>query len=559
MKLRSALLCVFTCILSIQLHAQKHRNVSKEELKTLISTISDSLEYYYASVEEGIEIGNYLKKQYRNGEYNNIKHPDSLAARLTKDLRMVTNDLHLYVFHNRESETINTAESQAFKGLKSIEFYNDGIVYMAFTDFGNWNNANDARQTITNIISVLQEKKALIIDVRNNLGGVPYVVSYLMSYFFEDTPRKLANYFIRYNNSSYSIYTEPNIAGNRYPDIPIYVLVNNKTASAGEELAFWLQGQDRATIIGQNTIGAGYGAMEHRLNDRFLISISNETEVDPITNKGFQITGVKPDIITKKGEGLNKALELAAKDTKTINDHLTLDHLRNQLDSIMDDEGRTIPKLILKYHDAGVIDYSSINQLGYDFIQEPQKAVAILKMNTILYPFYPNSFDSYADALFANRDYLLAEENYEKAIELATLKSNMHLEMYKDNLNNFHQKYSAILKEENAIKATLHDYIEGTSNGEIERLRRAFHKDLNLYSVGKDNQLKVWKGQDYIGVFKEGEKSNRIGEVLSIDFENNAAIAKVKITSGDRVYIDYFLLLKLKEGWKIIHKSYTRK
>lgn len=112
--------------------------------------------------------------------------------------------------------------------------------------------------------------------------------------------------------------------------------------------------------------------------------------------------------------------------------------------------------------------------------------------------------------------------------------------------------------EEVLIKEVLMNYIEGTANGEPARITKAFHPDLNLYSVDKNEGLKTWKGIDYIKSFKEGEKSNRTGRILSIDYDNNAAIAKVEIKAYGRIYIDYFMLLKLKEGWKIIHKSYTR-
>ncbi|WP_421773188.1 nuclear transport factor 2 family protein [Gracilimonas sp.] len=108
------------------------------------------------------------------------------------------------------------------------------------------------------------------------------------------------------------------------------------------------------------------------------------------------------------------------------------------------------------------------------------------------------------------------------------------------------------------IQDTLTDYIEGTANGEPDRLHKAFHPDFNLYTVIGDDSLRVWDGQDYISGFQEGRKSNRIGRIISIDHENDAATAKVEIVMPGRgVYTDYFLLLKLKEGWKIIHKTYT--
>ncbi len=108
------------------------------------------------------------------------------------------------------------------------------------------------------------------------------------------------------------------------------------------------------------------------------------------------------------------------------------------------------------------------------------------------------------------------------------------------------------------ISETLMNYIDGTGNGEPDKLRKAFHPDFNLYSVTKEDSLRIWRGEDYVGNIKEGRKSNRVGRIISIDFENNAAVAKVEILiPGWRVFTDYFLLLKYEGSWKIVHKSYT--
>ena len=110
----------------------------------------------------------------------------------------------------------------------------------------------------------------------------------------------LADFYTRYNNFRYGIYTEPFVPGIKLPKFPLFILVNEKSAAAAEELAFWVQNHKRALIIGQPTAGAGYGALNHQLSKRFSISISSEEEIDPITKKGFQGTGVIPDSITSR-------------------------------------------------------------------------------------------------------------------------------------------------------------------------------------------------------------------------------------------------------------------
>lgn len=110
------------------------------------------------------------------------------------------------------------------------------------------------------------------------------------------------------------------------------------------------------------------------------------------------------------------------------------------------------------------------------------------------------------------------------------------------------------------INTVLYDYIDGTANGEPDRLKRAFDENFNLYFV-KEDSLQVWSGKQYVANVKQGQKSNRIGKVLSIDYEGNAAIAKIEIVMPvrKRIYTDYLMLLKIDKQWKIIHKSFTFK
>lgn len=108
------------------------------------------------------------------------------------------------------------------------------------------------------------------------------------------------------------------------------------------------------------------------------------------------------------------------------------------------------------------------------------------------------------------------------------------------------------------IRTTLMDYIEGTANGEPERLRRAFHPDFNLYTVNERDSLWVRSGEKYIAGFKPGERNERQGRIISIDVEHNAAMAKAEIVvPGWRVFTDYFLLLRYEGAWRIVQKSYT--
>ncbi|HMX39357.1 MAG TPA: nuclear transport factor 2 family protein [Saprospiraceae bacterium] len=109
------------------------------------------------------------------------------------------------------------------------------------------------------------------------------------------------------------------------------------------------------------------------------------------------------------------------------------------------------------------------------------------------------------------------------------------------------------------ITETLLDYIEGTANGQPDRLKRAFHPNFNLYTIAKDT-LWIRSGEQYISNIKIGEKANRIGRIISIDIEKDAAVAKAEVLIPNwRVFTDYFLIMKYGGTWKIVQKSYTWK
>lgn len=113
-------------------------------------------------------------------------------------------------------------------------------------------------------------------------------------------------------------------------------------------------------------------------------------------------------------------------------------------------------------------------------------------------------------------------------------------------------------QDEALIRETLQQYITGSTNGQPDLLKKAFHPDLNLYYV-KKGEFAVWSGVDYIASTKEGEPTGEIGKILAIDYTNDAAMAKVEIADPRSTvpYIDYFMLLKIKDKWTIIHKMFT--
>lgn len=117
--------------------------------------------------------------------------------------------------------------------------------------------------------------------------------------------------------------------------------------------------------------------------------------------------------------------------------------------------------------------------------------------------------------------------------------------------------------EEDQIKTTIQKYIEGTSYNKTETIKEAFYEEANLFLSHKEKPLWIVPISEYISWFEKkepGKFNGRIGNILSVDQENDIAMAKAEILAKgkDTRYIDIFLLKKIKGNWKIISKAATK-
>lgn len=117
--------------------------------------------------------------------------------------------------------------------------------------------------------------------------------------------------------------------------------------------------------------------------------------------------------------------------------------------------------------------------------------------------------------------------------------------------------------EEEAIRQTLQNYIDGSSYNNQELIQSAFYEDADLFLSKKDQELWVLSPKEYANLFKnreQGKFNGRNGNILMIDYANNIASAKAEILIPKQglKFIDIFLLKKLDGKWKIISKAATQ-
>lgn len=140
-----------------------------------------------------------------------------------------------------------------------------------------------------------QGMEALIIDVRNNTGGIVEETIDILSYL---TPKDTVLIKTVDKNKNEEVYKS---TGNKIVDVPVVVLVNENSASATEILASALQTNNLAEIVGVKTYGKGVIQDVLGLQDGGAIKITTK-EYYTANNERINNTGVTPDEVVELPE-----------------------------------------------------------------------------------------------------------------------------------------------------------------------------------------------------------------------------------------------------------------
>jgi peptidase S41-like protein len=137
----------------------------------------------------------------------------------------------------------------------------------------------------------------LIFDLRGNRGGNSRLFRRIAGCLFESVEPLFA---IAWRDEDGLRIDEheaaPNPTCEHLSTAPIYVLVDNETASTAELMPFILQARNRATVVGEATYGASHAAEFFRLPADFGMMLPIGRTYDLATGLDWEGTGVIPDI-----------------------------------------------------------------------------------------------------------------------------------------------------------------------------------------------------------------------------------------------------------------------
>lgn len=261
--------------------------------KSVVDSMAATLRARYADADTGAMIAAHIQQRFAGGAYARVGDWGQFTAQLTLDLQAVNQDTHLFVSADAGGGPGGPG-GRPDHGLMEVRRLDGNVGYFRMANFSAAPAAFDA---VVGALRVLAVSDAVIIDLRNSRGGSPALVNFIISHFTTaDTTLSLIVYD-RVRDVTTPRYTLREVPGPRRPDVPLYVLTDDVTRSAAEDLPFVLQNMKRATIVGGRTAGAGRNNMGVSLGHGISGSVSFTRVMEPGTRREWEHKGVMPDVV----------------------------------------------------------------------------------------------------------------------------------------------------------------------------------------------------------------------------------------------------------------------
>ena len=263
--------------------------------KRVIDGINSNLAEFYIDPGVAQQMQEALQAHLKVGEYDSLTDGDAFAAKLTKDLRAVSHDKHLGVnfspfkMPNRREPTPEDRNrmQQQMKhnkcAFRKMEILPGNIAYVKFDGFMP---ADVCAPTVVAAMGFVAHSDALILDLRDNGGGDPAMVTFIATFLF-DKPTHLNDLYNRKEDSTHQFWTLSYVPGDRLAKQPVFVLTSKRTFSGAEEFTYDLKNQKRATIVERRL-----GAARTRWEDiRWRTTSSSECRLQKLSIQFRRRTG----------------------------------------------------------------------------------------------------------------------------------------------------------------------------------------------------------------------------------------------------------------------------
>ncbi|XP_030019319.1 retinol-binding protein 3 [Sphaeramia orbicularis] len=290
-----------------------------EIIETSATLIADN----YAFEDIGADVAAKLKGLLASGKYSMVVSKSDLETKLSADLHSLSGDKGLKTTSNTPVLPPLAYTPEMYIELIKVSFHTDvlenNIGYLRFDMFGDFEEVKAIAQIIVeHVWNKVVNTDAMIVDLRNNLGGPTTAIAGFCSYFFDaDRQIVLDKLYDRPSGTTTELRTLDELTGVRYGSKKsLILLTSGVTAGAAEEFVYIMKKHGRAMIVGETTSGGSHPAKTFGVGETDVFLSIPTVHSDTTAGPAWEIAGIAPHIPVSADAALETAKGI-------LNKHIT--------------------------------------------------------------------------------------------------------------------------------------------------------------------------------------------------------------------------------------------
>ncbi|KAM9462905.1 retinol-binding protein 3-like [Clarias gariepinus] len=292
----------------------------RAEIPAIVKSAAALVAKNYAFDSIGANLAERLDALVASGEYSMISSKDELKAKLSDDLLKLSGDKCLKTTDKPPVLPPVLPSPEIFVALVKASFHTDvlenNIGYMRFDMFGDFPQVATVAQIIVeHVWNKVVDTDAMIIDLRNNVGGSTHPIAGLCSYFFdEDMQVVLDKLYDRSSGTTRVLATLPELTGRRYGSKKgLLILTSEVTAGAAEEFVYIMKKFGRAMIVGEPTFGSCQPPKTFQVSNSDVFLAIPVMHSDTTQGPAWEGAGIAPHVAVSASEALDMAKGILTK------------------------------------------------------------------------------------------------------------------------------------------------------------------------------------------------------------------------------------------------------
>ncbi|XP_026207610.1 retinol-binding protein 3-like [Anabas testudineus] len=257
----------------------------------------------YAFEDIGADVAGKLRGLLAKGEYSTVVSKDSLETKLSADLKALSGDKSLKTTSNTPPLPPMNYTPEMYIHLIQVSFHTDiienNIGYLRFDMFGDFEEVKPIAQIIVeHVWNKVVNTDAMIVDLRNNIGGPTTAIAGFCSYFFDaDKQIVLDKLYDRPSGTTTELWTLTDLTGPRYGSKKsLVILTSGATVGAAEEFVYIMKKHGRAMIVGETTAGGSHPPKSFRVGETDIFINIPTVHSDITTGPAWEGAGITPHI-----------------------------------------------------------------------------------------------------------------------------------------------------------------------------------------------------------------------------------------------------------------------